>query len=149
MSGSEQPFIEATPKHLWVIGVVALVWNAGGAFDYVMTKTRNAEYMSAFSAEQLEFFYGLPAWVVASWATAVWCGVAGAILLLMRKRVAVGTFLASFIAMLITTIHNFLLSNGLDVMGGGFELAFTAAIFIVALLLYLYARSMRERNVLR
>jgi len=30
-----------TPKHLWVVGVVSLLWNAVGAFDYFMSKTRN------------------------------------------------------------------------------------------------------------
>ena len=61
------------PWHLWVVGIVGFLWSAMGAMDYVMTKTRNAEYMSAFTPEQLEFFYGLPIFIVACWATAVWC----------------------------------------------------------------------------
>jgi hypothetical protein len=26
-----------TPWHLWLVGVLALLWNSFGAFDYVMT----------------------------------------------------------------------------------------------------------------
>ncbi|MEX0892485.1 MAG: hypothetical protein WEB88_09975 [Gemmatimonadota bacterium] len=65
-----------TPVHLWVIGALALLWNSVGAFDYLMTQTRNEGYMGQFSAEQLEYFYGFPTWVVAFWALAVWGGVA-------------------------------------------------------------------------
>ena len=60
------------PWHLWVIGVLTLLWNAMGAFDYLMTQTQNEAYMSEFTPEQLEFFYNFPTWMVAFWALAVW-----------------------------------------------------------------------------
>lgn len=105
------------PWHFWVVGIVGLLWNAMGAMDYVMTKTRNEEYMSAFTAEQLEFFYGLPVWVVVAWAIAVWGGVLGAIVLLLKKGLAVQVFLVSFLAMVVTAIHNYGMSNGMEVIG--------------------------------
>ena len=136
-----------TPWHLWLVGVLALLWNAMGAFDYLMTETRNEGYMSRFTPEQLEYFYGFPAWVVASWAIAVWGGVLGAIFLLLRKRYAVGTFLVSLLAMVVTMVQNYVLSEGVEVTGAS-GLAFTAVIFVVALLLYLYARAMRAKGLL-
>jgi len=45
MSETREAGVEPTPWHLWVIGVVALVWSAMGALDYVMTQTRNEAYM--------------------------------------------------------------------------------------------------------
>ena len=137
-----------TPWHLWVVGIVGLLWSAMGAMDYVMTQTKNVEYMAAFTPEQLDFFYGLPTWIIASWAIAVWGGVVGAIFLLFRKSLAVTLFLVSFIAMVITAIHNYGLSNGLEVIGDTFSLVFSAIIFLVALGLYLYARAMEKRGVL-
>jgi hypothetical protein len=119
-----------------------------GARDYLMTETRNEAYMSAFTPEQLEYFYGFPAWVVAFWAIAVWGAVLGSVLLLLRKKKAVWIFLVSFICMVVTTIYNYVLSNGIEVMGGPGALAFSAVIFVVALLLYLYAKAMRNRGVL-
>jgi hypothetical protein len=136
------------PWHLWVVGIVGLLWSAMGAMDYVMTQTRNEEYMSNFTPEQLEFFYGFPVWVVAAWAIAVWGEVLGTIFLLMRKAWAVTVFLASFIATLITFVHNYVLSNGLEVAGDAFTLIFTAVIIIVALFLWLYSRAMQQRGVL-
>ncbi len=136
------------PWHLRVVGIAALLWNAVGALDYVMTQTRNAQYMSAFTPEQLAFFYGLPAWTVAAWAIGVWGAVLGSLLLLFRKGIAVWFFLASLIGVALTTLQNYVLSNGLEVMGGPGSVLFTAVIFLVAIGLYLYARAMRKRGVL-
>ena len=148
MSEIQESDAKQTPWHLWVIGGIALLWNAMGAFDYVMTQTGNEAYMSGFTPEQLAFFYGFPPWVVAAWAIAVWGGVLGALLLLLRRRLAVSVFLISLVAMVITTFHNYFLSNGMEVSGDAFSLIFTAAIFLIALALFLYARAMHKRNVL-
>jgi len=149
MSDRSTSSTNRAPWHLWVVGGVALLWNAMGAMDYFMTQTKNEAYMSNFTAEQLAYFYGYPGWLVALWAIAVWGGVLGAILLLLRQRLAVLVFLVSFIAMVITTIYSYGFSNGMEVIGDAFALGFTAAIFLIALGLYLYARMMRNRNVLK
>jgi hypothetical protein len=140
--------IKKTPLHLWVIGVVGLLWSAMGAVDYLMTQTRNDGYMAKFTPEQLEHFYGYPTWVIAAWALAVWCGVAGTILLLLRKRLAESVLLVSLIAMVLSTIYNYGMSDGLEIMGGVGPFMFTVAIFLVALGLWLYARAMRVRGVI-
>ena len=138
-----------TPWHFWVISVVAVLWNAMGALDYFMTKTRNEGYMSQFTPEQLEFFYSIPAWAVATWAIAVWGALLASVLLLLRRSLAVQVFLASFICMLITMFQNYGLSNGFDVIGDTFSLAFTGVIFVIALFLFLYSRGMDQKGVLR
>jgi|GEM_PF-5725290 len=80
--------IASTPRHLWVVGIVALLWNAMGALDFVMTQTKNEAYMGEFTPEQLDFFYGFPLWLVVFWAVAVWGGVIGAVVLLLKNRLA-------------------------------------------------------------
>lgn len=137
-----------TPWHLWVVGLFALLWSSVGALDYFMTQTRNEAYMAQFTQDQRNFFYGIPAWAVASWAIAVWGGVLGAVLLLARRRLAVWVFLASLLGMVVTTFQNFVLSNGLEVIGDPFALVFTGVIFVLAVLFFLYARAMQERGVL-
>lgn len=136
-----------TPVHLWIIGVVTLLWNCVGAFDYLMTQTENESYMGQFTEAQLAYFYGFPTWVEVFWALAVWGGVLGSILLLLRKCLALPVLAVSLASMVITAIYNFGMSNGMEVMGtGGF--LFTVAIFIVALGLVVYARAMQKRDVL-
>ena len=136
-----------TPIHLWIVGVLALLWNAMGCFDYVMTQTENEAYMEAFTPEQLEFFYGFPAWLVAFWAVAVWGGVLGALLLLLRKGLAVPVLVVSFVSMLVTAIRNFAFADGMEVMGTT-GLVFSILIFGVSLALVFYARSLKSRGVL-
>ena len=138
-----------TPWHLWVIGLLSLLWNGMGAFDYTMTETRNAWYMSDFTSEQLAYFYGFPKWVIATWAISVWGGVLGSIALLLRRRWAVPIFAVSLATMVMTFVHNFVLTNGLAVMGGAGALAFTAAIVVVGVALALYSRWLGRMGVLR
>jgi len=138
------------PKLLWVIGVVALLWNALGALDYTMTQTRNQAYLAAMPKAQLDYLETIPAWVVAAWAIGVWGGLVGSILLLARKGAAVPVFGASFAGALLSQIHTFGLSKGYEVMGGTpTALIFPVVICAVALGLVLYARAMRANGVIR
>jgi hypothetical protein len=138
-----------TPRHLWVVGAIALVWNGFGAFDYTMTETRNAAYMSAFTPEQLAYFHGFPKWAVATWALSVWGGVLGSLALLLRRRWAVPVFAVSLVTMLVTFFHNFVLTDGIAVMGGAEGLVFAAVIVVVGVALLAYARSLARKGVLR
>ncbi len=138
---------EATPKHLWIIGIITLPWNMMGAFDYLMTQTKNEAYLAQFEPAQLDYFYSFPTWVVFFWALAVWSSVLGSVLLMMRKRLAVPVFMVSLGSMVITAIYNYGFSKGMEMMGfTGF--VFTVVIFLVALGLVLYSRAMRIRGVL-
>ena len=144
MSEAQAP---GAPRHLWIVGIVSLLWNLMGAMDYVMTQTKNEAYMGQFSPEQLEFFYGFPVWLVAFWAIAVWGGVLGVVLLLMRKKLAVSVLAVSFLCMVVTSIYNYGFAGGIDIVGGtGFLIS--VVIFGIALALVVYARAMARRGVL-
>ncbi len=129
-----------TPWHVWVIGVVAVLWSAMGAFDYVMTQTKNDDYMSAFTPEQVAYFTGFPAWFDAAWAVAVWGGVLGALLVLFRSGLSVPVLALSFLALVVTTIHTFGFTDWQAMMGTGGAI-FSALIFLFALFMVFYARS--------
>ena len=132
----------------WTICIVALLWNAFGAMDYVMTQTRNEAYMSQFTPEQLDYFYNFPAWVSFTWAIGVWGAVLGSILLLLRKAWAVWAFVASLAGIVSTAIYNFVLSDGLEIMGVGIALGFTIAVFVIGIGLFMFSRAMQQRGVL-
>ena len=136
-----------TPVHLWIVGVLALLWNAVGAFDYLATEMRLDFYMSQLSQAQLDYFYGFPAWVVACWAIAVWGSLLASIGLLLRRRWSVWLFGLALVGMAATTVHNFLLTNGAEIMGSG-AAVFTVVIWVIAVGLFVYARWMAKRGVL-
>ena len=137
-----------TPVHLYIVGVASLLWNAAGAFDYVMTHTQNEEYMANFTAEQLDLFYNFPSWVVAFWALAVWGGVLGSLFLVLKRKLAAPVLLLSFVSMAVTTIHNFGFTDAADILGAG-GVAFSAVIFLWAFGLVVYSRKMAAKGVLR
>ncbi len=140
-------FTVKTPVHLWVIGFIALLWNAMGAFDYTATQMRLEFYMSQFTDEQLAYFYGFPAWADAAWAIAVWGSLVGSLALLLRKRWAVWMFGAAVVGLALSSLYNFGLSQGADLMGSG-AVIFTLVIWLIALMLLFYARAMSSKGVL-
>ncbi|MGB5556876.1 MAG: hypothetical protein WBN04_02585 [Paracoccaceae bacterium] len=138
------------PWHLWVVGIASLLWNAGGAFDYYMTQTRNEAYMGQFTPEQLEYFYSYPAWSVAAWAVGVWLAVAGSVLLLLRSALALWAFVLSFLGLILTSVYSFGLAEvSMTAIVGTEAAIFTAAIAIISVLLIWYARRMKMAGVLR
>lgn len=135
------------PIHLWIVGILAVLWNAIGAFDYAATQLKLDFYMSQFTQEQLDYFYAFPAWVDASWAIAVWGSLLASLLLLMRKALSAWLFGLAILAMAVTAVYNFFLSDGMAVMGDE-AATFTVVIWVIALFLYFYSVAMAKRRVL-
>ena len=136
------------PWHLYIVAILGMLWNSFGAYDWYMTQRSDADYMQQFSAAQLEFFYGLPLWVVACWAIAVWGGVLGCGLLLFKFVQAYALLLVSLCGLLATTIFNYGFNNGFAVIGDPTSLSVTAIIVIVALALLVYTRRQVVNGVL-
>jgi len=135
------------PIHFWIVAVLAVLWNAIGAYDYIATQYRIESYMSQFTAEQLEYFYSFPTWMDAAWAVGIWGSVLGSLLLLFRKAWATWFFAAAILGLAVSSIYNFVLSDGLAVMGEGAGI-FTAIIWVIALFLLFYSRAMAARKVI-
>ena len=138
-----------TPFHLWIIGVLALLWSLAGAADYTLTELDHPAYMAQFTPDQVAYSHSFPAWVVAARATAVWAGVLGALLLLRRSGGAPLVFALSLAAMIVTDIYSFALAEVTmtDVFGPG-ALWFSGLIMVIGVALLLYARWMRQRGYL-
>jgi hypothetical protein len=52
-----------TPWHLCVVGVVGLLCSAYGAFDHLMTVTRNEAHLAHFPKETVDYWNAMPMWV--------------------------------------------------------------------------------------
>ena len=139
-----------TPWHLWLVGILSLLWNAGGAWNYVATKLRIESVVGQMTPEQLAFFDATPAWATTTWAIAVWGAVIGSILLLMRRSLAVVVLQVSFFSMLLTAVQNFIIADVTmsDIMGPA-AAVFSLVIVVFALLVIWYAMQQRKNRVLR
>ena len=138
-----------TPAHLWIVGALALLWNAFGCYDYVMTQTGNAAYLAQFPPSSMAYFNSLPAWLTALWALGVWGGLAGAILLLLRSRHAVTAFAASLFGIVTSFGYEMFFTDVPASMKEGPMMFMPFVIFAVCAALLVYARRMARDGVLR
>ena len=139
-----------TKWHIWVVGALSLLWNAGGAIDYSMMKFRTEDYLAMLTPEQHAYFTSFPLWINIAWPVAVWGSVLGSVLILLRSQWAVAAFAIALIGLLLNVLYNFVLARpSIAQIAGPGQLAFTAAIVIVAVLLLHYARRMRDSGQLR
>ena len=147
MTDDTMKMTTATPWHLWAVGVLALLWNGFGGYDYVMTQTNNAAYLAQFTPEQRAYFDSFPMWMEAIWAIGVWGGVLGSVLLLLRSKWAFHAFLASLVAFAVSVVYG-QTSGGAAVMGTT-GVVFSAVIFLLGLGFVMYSRMMTRKGVLR
>ncbi len=143
-----------TPVHLWIVGVIGTLWNGFGCFDYFMTRTRGAAYIeSMMHTDQGEaivsYINAFPIWAAAGWGVGVWGGLVGAILLLMRHRWAVPVLLASLVGAVVGIVYQMANPSGIAELSMGINSVMPYIIIAIALGLFLYARAMRIRGVLR
>ena len=142
MSG---PVIKA-PWHLWLVGVISLLWNAFGCFDYTMTATRNASYLEPYPQEMLDYWLAMPVWMWIVWAIGVFGGLLGSVALLMRRKLAVPLLAASFLAALVSMGVSYSDKNAPRMEGMEYM---SLVILGIALFLAAYAWWLSRRGVLR
>ena len=142
-----------SPWHIWVVGVVSLLWNCFGAFDYTMSQLRSesylgaaAESMNVTAAEMIAFIDSFPAWMHAFWALGVWGALAGSVLLLMRSRYAVWAFAVSLTGLAVTQIYQ---ATTPQPEWMATSAGMTIVIWSVATFLLIYAVSIRKNGLLR
>lgn len=143
--------MEKTPIHLWIVGVLSRLWNAGGAMDYVMTRTGAAGYLAAQPPERLAMLTEAPFWFDITWAVGVWLSVIGSLLLLLRSRMAGSAFALSLAGLIGSAVYTFGIADGGSMVAtaGPAAIAFNVAIPVILIGLWLYARAMTKTGVLR
>ena len=143
-------FSGAMPKHLWLAGILSLLWNAYGGYDYLMTNLDPAGYIAGagYGPEVTAWFGTFPTWAVAAWEVGVWASVAGSILLLLRSRHAVTAFLLSLVGALISFGYQFTSERPAEVAGSSAAIM-PLVITIAIVAQWYYARRQTAAGVLR
>ena len=134
------------PAHLWIVGIVSLLWNLMGIVDFTATNLKVEGYVKQMTAEQLAYVAALPAWVTVAWALGTWGAVVGSVGLLLRKAWSVWAFGISLAGLALSSLYQFVLSSGMG--GGSGEKIFMGVIWAIAIFLLLYARAQAKSGVL-
>jgi hypothetical protein len=139
-----------TPWHLWLVGIVAVLFNAIGVFDYVMSAMQGASYMAGagMTPEQIAHYQDMPMWMRGVWAVGVWGAMIASLLILLRRKLAFPIFAVSLAAFLLSLIYTYILTDGGEIMGS--QMAITSVVITAMLLFFMwYSRLMTKRGVLR
>ncbi len=119
----------------WVIGAVALVWNAMGVVNIFMQM--NPDVLATYPESHRTIVANQTGWISASVMIAIFGGAIGCVLLLLRKASAIWLFYASLIATVIVVAHTLSLSVELSASDIVMIIVMPVA---VALLLVWYSR---------
>lgn len=138
-----------TPTHLWIVGILALIWSALGCFDYLMTVTANETYLAKMPADQIAYMDSLPKWLTAMWAIGVWGGLVGVALLLMRSRYAVIAFGLSLIGAVVGLGYQLFMTQQPASMKTGAMAVMPWVIILICAFLFWYSWSAQKKALLR
>jgi len=108
------------PWWFWVITILYLLWSLIGCGMYLVEHMMDdTAYAEAFGAELLSLRGVTPWWATSGYAIGVWGGLVGIILLMLRKKLCLPFFYASFAGAIMGFIPSLFDARFKAVMGGG------------------------------
>lgn len=130
----------------WIVSILALLWNLMGVMSYLEQAYMTDEIKAQYTADQLTLMEGIPAWVTAAFAIAVWGGLLGCIALLFRKKWAKPVLMVSLIAILIQMGYSFFMTNAVEIYGPIPGVIIPLLVIIIAIALVQFARIAEKRT---
>jgi hypothetical protein len=106
----QQAVSARAPAHLWIVGILSLLWNCFGAYDYTMSNMHNMKYLGSMGVDpvrMLIYMQSMPMYAKLGWALGVWAALLGSILLLMRSRYALYAFTLSIVGMVLSFVGQY------------------------------------------
>lgn len=117
------------PGWYWLISIIGLLWNLLGTLAFFwytvfMERVITPEFLAAVPEEQrlqmeqqLQMLAATPLWVNVAYGVAVFGGLLGCILLLMRRRLAVPVFGLSLAGVVAQNVYSLGIARAQEVLG--------------------------------
>lgn len=135
------------PVWFWIIAIAALLWNLVGvlAFASEIYLMSEPAWLAQLSNAERALYENLPAWATVAYAVAVFAGVLGSLMLVLKKQLALPLLVLSLVGVFVEMTYIFFFSDSLRVMGN--QVIFTQSVVIViAVLLVWFARLSAARG---
>lgn len=129
--------MRAMPTWFRVVAVVLVLWNLAGAYACIQQFRLGAEAMGPATDYDRQLFAAMPVWYNWVFAAAEVTGVAGAVALLIGRRIALPLLIASLVFVVIQFGYLFATSDIIAVKGvwTTYFPAFIAAVSLVQIAL--------------
>jgi hypothetical protein len=122
--------------------IASILFMLIGCAGYLMDVTSDP---ASLPLDQRALMEARPTWQVAAYAIAVWVGLAGAVLLFMRRKLAEPLLLVSLVACVFTFLPYFVVPAVRDLVSTG-EIAFGLIIIAITWTIFCFARHSRQRD---
>ena len=133
-----------TPWHLWVLGVILLLWNGIGVVSFLATQMRFEPILSGYPEDMLAYYFEAPLWMHIMWGGSIMGGFLSAALLVMRRKLAIHVFVIAWLCSVAVAVYTYF---NPPPMGGG--IGFHILVLAGTLLVLFYMLWMSRRGVLR
>ena len=143
-----------TPVHLWIVGILSLLWSCFGCYDYTMTRMRNTDYIASAMPGvdpnvALAWVDSMPMYAQVGWGLGVWLGLLGSVLLLARSRYAVWAFGVSLVGAIFSLGYQIALAPPLTGADSPMMKLIPYVVIALCAFLFWYAWTMEKKGVLR
>ena len=145
---NDVPDGRSVPIWYWLVAVAALLFEAFGCFNYLTYVSATPEQIATMPLDQQAVLGATPWWLTAAYGTAVWAGLLGAILLLLRRRHAELLLLVSLVA-IVVQFGGILLVPDLRDLSPADSFGPAIVITLVAYAIWHFSRLARKRGWLR
>jgi len=134
-----------SPWHMWVVGIMTLLWNGSGALTFLMA---HLGMLSNLSSEEAAYYAAQPLWYVILVNIATWGAFFAGIALLLKSRLAFTLFGFSFAVILLTDLIELVGGNSRALVSeGGMNLALM--VLVIAFMQLLYTWRWKKMGVLK
>jgi hypothetical protein len=132
----------------WIIGVMSLLWNGMGVNAYLQYAFKTEASIAELNAEQIALMEGMPMWYTALFALAIFAGLIGAVILLLRKKMAISFFIVSFMCATINQVYWLFGTDSIEVFSDDKPFLFPVLIVVIAAFLIWYSKNQIAKSVL-
>lgn len=120
-----------------LLAVLALIWNVMGITAFLGTAMMSAEEFAKMTQVQQSLQNSIPIWAKMAFGIAVFTGVFGSLLLVLKKSLALPVLIASLVAVLIQMINFIVLMKGFGSISQGEKIMMIMVIVAAFLLVWL------------
>src|SRR5262245_8729203 len=134
-----------TPWHIWVVGILTLLWNGSGAATIMLAQGGR---LANLTPDEAAYYAAQPTWFVIATDVALISAIAAGVALLRRSRSAVWLFGLSLALILINNSYE-LIAGTSRMLANRAALIVTIVIAVIAILQLIYSRAMARSAVLK